>query len=327
VVVVGASAGGIDALKTLAAGLPSDLQAAVAVVVHILARAESHLPQILTRAGPLLAAHPVDGEPLRAGRIYVAPPDRHLVLRDGTCAVVRGPHEHHARPAIDPLFRSAAAHFGANVVAVVLSGARSDGVAGAHSVSVRGGTVIVQDPAEAVFPDMPLNTISSGSPDRVLPVAAIPPAVVEAVEKLTRVAAVREYDPEEMSVETGYALLDRSVIDRTPPGSPSAHSCPACGGVLWEIDDGDLLRFRCRAGHAYTAESVLDGEAESVEGALWAAFRALQERSALSERLARRVRERGSDVSAARFEQSATEALEQADLIRTLLLERDHPRG
>src|SRR5262249_49919901 len=154
-VVVGASAGGVEALTTVAAGLPRDLPAPVAVVLHVSPRSESRLPQILSRAGPLPALHARDGEPLYPGRIYVAPPDHHLLVQDGRCAVVRGPREHHVRPAIDPLFRSAAARFGRRAVGVILSGARADGVAGAAALSRAGGAVIVQDPRDAAFPEMP----------------------------------------------------------------------------------------------------------------------------------------------------------------------------
>jgi two-component system chemotaxis response regulator CheB len=191
-VVVGASAGGIEALKTLAAGLPPELPAAVAVVLHVSPHADSRLPEILARAGLLPVSHASDGEPLRTGHIYVAPPDRHLLLRDGRCVVTLGPRENYARPAIDPLFRSAAAEFGHRVVAVVLSGTLSDGVAGAKAVSQAGGSVIVQDPSRAVFPDLPWNAITRDHPDRVLPPEQIAAEISAQVERLTQEVAVGE---------------------------------------------------------------------------------------------------------------------------------------
>jgi two-component system chemotaxis response regulator CheB len=301
VVVVGASAGGVQALKTLAAGLPPDLSAPVAIVLHVSPRSESRLPQILSRAGPLPALHAEDGEPLYAGRIYIAPPDRHLLLEDGRCAVVRGPREHRTRPAIDPLFRSAATRFGRRVVGVI-SGARADGVAGASAISKVGGTVIVQDPTVAEFPDMPSNTIASDNPDRVLPLNAIAAAVADLVEGLSELPVVSDNGPEEMS-------------------APSAFSCPACGGVLWEVDDDEILRFRRRVGHAYNGDSALDDQAEAVEAAFCAAFRALGERASLAHRLAVRHRQRGAPATSRRFGRIADEALEQAELIRSVLLE------
>jgi two-component system chemotaxis response regulator CheB len=268
--------------------------------------------------------HARDGDALDDGRIYVAPPDRHLLVVHGRCAVVRGPRENNARPAVDPLFRSAAAAFGSRVVAVVLSGTLSDGVAGAELVSSVGGTVIVQDPEEAEFPAMPANAIARDHPDCVLPLAAISEAIVRAVSRLSRTDDVSENGRKTMELETSYAMLDRHAIeDGEPPGRSSGLSCPACGGVLWEVDEGGLPRFRCRVGHAFSAEAALEGQHESVEAALWAAFRALLERKALAERLAARARDRGWSRSRQRFEETAQEALTQADLIRTALLERD----
>lgn len=325
-VVVGASAGGVEPLKEIVGALPAGLPAALAVVLHVPATG-SRLPEILDRSGVLRAEHAEDGEPLLAGRIYVAPPDNHLLVRDSHCVVVRGPRENGARPAIDPLFRSAALSFGRRTVAVVLSGARDDGVAGAAAVSSRGGCVIVQDPAEADFPGMPASTIHRDHPDRVVPLEGIADAIEAAVKNLSEEGAVSENGRDEMSIETSYAQLDEKTIERSaPPGRPSAFSCPACGGVLWEVDDG-LHRFRCRVGHAYTAESVLDEESEEVDKALWAAFRALHERADLATRSARRSRRSGSSRVADRLDANAREALDQAELIRRILLERDASSG
>src|SRR5262249_54926134 len=247
---------------------------------------------------------------------------QHLLLRDGRCAVVRGPREHQVRPAIDPLFRSAAAGFGRGVVGVILSGARADGAAGASAVSKVGGTMIVQDPAEAECRDMPSNAIASDHPDRILPLASIPKAVANLVERLSEESAVSDNGSEEMSLETSYAALERSAVERPGRmGEPSAFSCPACGGVLWEIEDDEILRFRCRVGHAYNGETALDDQAEAVDSAFWAAFRALEERASLAHRLAVRHGERGSRATSRRFDRIADEALEQADLIRSVLLE------
>jgi two-component system, chemotaxis family, protein-glutamate methylesterase/glutaminase len=321
-VVVGASAGGVEALKTFVAGLPPELPAAVGVVLHVSPNGRSRLPEILSRAGRLPTAHALDGEPIRAGRIYVAVPDRHLVARRGRWVVVRGPRENHARPAIDPLFRSAALEYGRSAIAVVLTGSRGDGVVGAAAVSARGGVVIVQDPEEAEFGGMPSSTISGDHPDRIMPLATIAPAVVEALDQLPEEKRMRENADEEMSLETRYSTLDRETIERArPPGEPSAFSCPACGGVLWEVDDGGPLRYRCRVGHAYTPEAVYEDQTDAVEYALWAAFRALHERAELTHRIAHRTRSSGA--TSKRFEDLSREALDQANLIRTVLLERN----
>lgn len=328
VVAVGASAGGVEALTTLAGGLPEDLDAAVCVVLHLAAGVESRLAEIVSRAGPLTAVQARGREPLRPGCIYVAPPDRHLVVRRRHVEVVRGAHENGMRPSIDVLFRSAALAYGRRTVAVVLSGSRDDGVAGASAVGARGGCVVVQSPEEALFPTMPSQTVSRDNPDRVLPLSELAPAITSAVRRLSEEAPMSENGGDEMSLETEYAMLDAEMLERdAPPGDSSVYSCPACGGVLWELEDPELLRFRCRVGHAYSANGVLDGQGETVEAALWTALRALQERSQLCERLAARVGTKGADRSRERFEAQAEEAREQAEAIRRLLAGPDGPEG
>ncbi len=204
VVVVGASAGGIRALTTLVEGLPEDLGAAVCVVVHLPADAKSRLAHILSRAGPLPASTPSGGERLVRGRVYVAPADRHLVVRGRRVLVVHGPHENGLRPSIDVLFRSTARSYGRRTVAVVLSGTRDDGVAGATAVGNRGGCVFVQDPEDAAFASLPLHTVVHDRPDRVLPLARLAPAIAAEVDRLSEEADVSENGAGEMNLEVAY---------------------------------------------------------------------------------------------------------------------------
>jgi len=324
-VVVGASAGGVEALTALAAGLPADLDAAVCIVLHLRADATSRLAEIISRAGELPASQARDGERLARGRIYVAPPDRQLTVRDSHVLVVRSPHENGLRPSIDVLFRSAALSYGRRAVAVVLSGARDDGVAGATAIGARGGCVFVQDPDDSLFPTLPAHAVGRDHPHRVLPLAELAPAIAAVVDDLSEEADVRENDGGEMSLETDYATLDAEALRRDePPGESSVYSCPACGGVLWELDD-EQLRFRCRVGHAYTADGVVVDKAESVETALWTALRALKERAQLSERLAERLGSAGAERSSRRFEAIAEEARGQAGIIRRLIAGPDGP--
>lgn len=193
-VVVGASAGGIEPLTEIVGALPAELHAAVAVVLHV-PPTGSRLPEILSRSARMPAVHAISGERLDAGRIYVAPPDHHLLVGDGRCIVVGGPRENGMRPAIDPLFKSAALAFGARTVAVVLSGTRDDGALGARAVAAGGGCVFVQDPAEADFPGMPESAIARDHPDRVMAAAKIAPAIVEAVQNLSKAAPVSDNEP------------------------------------------------------------------------------------------------------------------------------------
>jgi two-component system chemotaxis response regulator CheB len=323
---VGASAGGVEALKTLAGGLPADLDAAVCVVLHLYAGAESRLAEIISRQGSLTAVQARGGEQLVPGQIYVAPPDRHLSVRGTQALVTRGPHENGVRPSIDVLFRSAALAYGRRSVAVVLSGTRDDGVAGASAIGETGGCVFVQDPADSLFATLPERTVASDHPDRILPLAELAPAIATQVQRLSEEVEVRENDGGEMSLESGYATLDAEALERDAlPGEPSVYGCPACGGVLWELDDSELLRYRCRVGHAYSAETAVQAQGESVETALWTALRALQERAQLSERLAARVGKAGADRSRQRFEAIAEETRGQAESIRRLLAGPDGP--
>lgn len=242
------------------------------------------------------------------------------MVRDGHVLLGRGAHENGARPSVDVLFRSAALSFGRRTVAVVLSSSRDDGVAGASAVRKRGGCVFVQSPDDAAFPSMPSAALARDHPDRVLPLAGLAAGVTAAVRRLSEEAPMSENGKEEMNLETEYATIDADAPrSETPSGEPSGYGCPACGGVLWELNDDALLRYRCRVGHAYTAEGAVEAQRESIEAALWTALRALQERAQLSERLAARVGGAGANRSQARFEAFAREAREQADAIRRLL--------
>jgi two-component system chemotaxis response regulator CheB len=288
IILIGASSGGIEALTEVVSHLPEDLPAAVFVVVHVSPRSISVLPDILNRACPLTSAHARDKEKIKTGRIYVAPPDFHMLIDDGSIRIVRGPKENNTRPAIDPTFRTAARAYGPRVVGVVLSGALDDGTAGLHAVKRRGGVAVVQDPADALFPDMPQNAIAGVAVDRVLPKAEIAPALVRLSQE--PVDDTPGSVPKTMKEETEIEAMNMKIPDDEKPGEPSVYGCPECGGVLWEMHDGEILRFRCRVGHAYGAEGLLSEQTETLDTALWSAFRALQENASLARRLAERAK-------------------------------------
>jgi two-component system chemotaxis response regulator CheB len=327
VVALGASAGGVEALTEVVEGLPPDLPAAVLVVLHVSPIADSALPRILSRATSMPVAHAEDGEAICTGRVYVAPPDCHLLVDSGRIQVVRGPKENLMRPAIDPLFRSAAANYGPRTIGVVLSGTRDDGAAGAQAISRAGGTVIVQEPDEAGFAEMPRAAITADSPQRVLPAGRIAPYVAAILsEPLSGNGRMREDREDRMALEARYAALDPIALapDETPPGTLVGLSCPECSGPLWEIDDGELPRFRCRVGRAYSLDTALEDQEGALDRALWTAMRALVERGAL----ARRIRERMAGTAGARrFERMEREAEANAAVIRNVLLRRDDDRG
>ena len=344
VVVVGASAGGVEALAELAAGLPAGLPAAILIVLHMPAYGHSVLPHILGRRGPLLAAQPEDGEIIRMGRIYVARPDHHLLVRDGRILLTRGPAENNSRPAIDALFRSAARAYGSRVIGVVLSGTLDDGTAGLQAIHMRGGKTLVQDPAEAMFAGMPRSAVENVAVDAVQPLAALTETLVHlvgqpAVQKGTLVTpeqntgAAAQNGSSGPSTEAAAALetdileedvavseMDLDKLNGRTEGRPSGFSCPDCHGVLWEISEGDLIRYRCRVGHAFSPESLFASQSEGLEEALWAALRALEESAALADRLQSRSADRGHVLSAQRFAEQALDARTRAAVIHNVLV-------
>lgn len=321
IVVIGASAGGVEAISTLVAELPRDLRAAVLVVLH-LARGRSVLPEILTRVGRLPARHPADGETLRYGRIYVAPPDHHLTVDGPTVRVQHGPTENGVRPAVDPLFRSAARSFGSRVIGVILTGSLDDGTAGMAAVKEAGGVTVVQDPTEAFAPSMPRSALDFVGVDHVLPLREIPPLIDTLTRERAPTSASDVAGPHLKSMEPDLSEEVIAVHPEDRPGRVSVYSCPECHGSLWEVEEGGILRFRCRVGHVYSADSMLAVHTDSVDRALWAALRSLEERAALTRRLAERARHRRHTGVALAFEERANAAEEHAGVVKELLLSR-----
>jgi two-component system chemotaxis response regulator CheB len=319
IIVMGASAGGVEALRAVFERVPKDLPASVFVVLHLSPDHRSVLPRILDSVGPLRASHAKDGEALARGHIYVAPPDRHLVLDDGVMRLTRSAPEGGHRPGVDPLFRTAARFHGARVIGVVLSGALDDGTAGLLAVKQRGGVAIVQDPDDALCGDMPRSALENVDVDYCVPVAEIP----KIIDRLSREQVeLHSPIPPLLEHETNIAL-ERNRESEGPPGRPSEFACPACGGVLNEVHDGQLLRFRCRVGHAYGVASLTTDQQNRIEAALWAALRALEDQVALNHRLAARAKERGHRRTAEAFHRYEEGALEQAEAIRAVLRKRE----
>ncbi|MES1021522.1 chemotaxis protein CheB [Gloeocapsa sp. BRSZ] len=327
IIVVGASAGGVEALEQLIRHLPTNLPAAIFVVLHIPAHSTSVLPSILNRCiqrqhknkSLLKAVHPQDGAEMQHNHIYVAPPDYHLLVKNGYIHLARGPRENSNRPAVDPLFRTAARVYGKRVVGVVLSGTLDDGTAGLAAIKQQGGIAIAQDPQEALYSGMPRSAIENVAVDHILPVAKIAAILVELANQpiATEVQSVSR----DMNIEADMAELELGAMQNLDrPGKPSAFGCPECGGVLWELSEGNLTRFRCRTGHAYSSDSLLAEQSEALEEALWNALRALEEKAALSQRLANQARDRNRPYSAQRFQTQGEDAQAQAKLVRNLLL-------
>ena len=329
IIVIGASAGGVQALSTLVAGLPHTLRAAVFIVLHIPADHPSLLPGILARESLLPVGHAKNGEPITPGRVYIAPPDQHLIIESSDIRLVHGPKENLHRPSIDTLFRSAARWAGPRVIGVVLTGARDDGTAGMRAIKQRGGITIVQDPVEATFPSMPTSVMQDIIVDYSVPLREIAPLL----SNLSQEPAAGEGGyplAEDVEIEAKIAEQEMdsgeliASVERL--GKISKLTCPECQGALWEINDVDILRFRCHVGHAFSAESLSDGQSERLEVALWSAVRALEEQIILAKRIVERARKAKHMRAATIFERRAEEAERNSDLIRQLLLgnERGH---
>jgi two-component system chemotaxis response regulator CheB len=314
IVVIGASAGGLAVLCELVRGLPRRFPAAVFVAVHTSADNPGVLPQILARFGPLPVAFARDGERIEHGRIYVAPPDHHLLIERDRVRVTHGPKENGFRPAVDPLFRTAARSYGPRAVGLVLSGALNDGTHGLSQIVEAGGVALAQDPQEALIPSMPLSAIQNVEVRRVLRSAEIAAALADVVRESVE-------DPDCDAPKAPEAALDgASLQDAPPPGAPSGYTCPECGGAMWEINErGRLLRYRCHVGHGFTAETLIARQGTDLEAAMWTALRALEEHIALCRRLAERAGERGLTGLAARYHRDADEGALRADVIRDAL--------
>ena len=303
IVVIGASSGGLQVLTELVAGLPADLGAAVIIVMHLQPGFRSRLPEILTHHGPLRARHAMHGEPVVPGHIYVAPPDNHVVVRRGYLNVVRGAKENNHRPSVDVLFRTAATAYGPSVIGVVLTGALDCGTAGLLSIKARGGLAVVQDPASAQYPEMPESALRHVEADHVVPTRELAGLITRLVDEPSGKApaqlpgALREIEGDELGVSADIV-------------------CPLCHGKMTESELNGFQAFRCHVGHAFSLESVALEQAESVERALWAAARALQESSGLAGRLAAST----TGHMRERFLEKEQAQAQQADVIKRLLL-------
>jgi two-component system, chemotaxis family, protein-glutamate methylesterase/glutaminase len=324
IIVVGTSSGGIEALQQIARGLPRDFGGSLFVVLHTSPESPGFLPQILESAGPVPATNAADGERIRPGRIYVAPPDYHLLVEPGRVRVAKGPKENRFRPAIDPLFRSAAQTYGPRVVGVVLTGNLDDGAAGLWAVKRLGGTSVVQDPEDALFPSMPRNAMRLAKVDHCVPLAGVAPLLVELAGARVAEEGARDV-PEEMEIEVKIAMEDNALgAGITRLGEPSIYACPDCHGVLLQVKEGGHVRFRCHTGHAYSPDSLLAEITETVEDSLWSSIRAIEETIMLLRQMAEHVKESHADGAEAELLTArAQEAQRRADLVRQAVMSHE----
>lgn len=324
IIVIGTSAGGLKALGRVLGALPSELEAALFIVQHIAADKPSLLPQILTEVGSLPAFHPPDGETIQTGRIYVAPPDHHLLVNSGSIRVVRGPQENRFRPAIDTLFRSAAHTYGSRVVGVILTGYLDDGTVGLQAIKKRGGVAIVQDPNEAEYPSMAKSALRYVKVDYCLPLAQIADLLVQLSKEPT---AEEEAYPvtRELEVESRIAeqqMNTQEFLEHVEAiGTRTTYTCPECNGTLWQIGNEEPLRFRCHTGHSFTANILLSEQAQSIENAMWSAVRAMEEKVIFSRQMAERMKNYNLQSAAAKYEEHANSLDAEVSLVRGVILD------
>jgi two-component system, chemotaxis family, protein-glutamate methylesterase/glutaminase len=320
VIVIGASTGGVSALFELAAGLPADINAVIGIVLHVGGNS-SLMPELLSARCALPAVHAADGDRLERGKIFVAPPDHHMMFTSEAVRLTRGPRENHARPAIDPLFRSVAIAWGPRAIGVVLTGALDDGTAGLAAIKDCGGVGIVQDPLTAVEPSMPASALANVAVDACLAVADIPAALMARVGKVP--AAAPSAPPPRLLLENrifeGKQTMQQTLEDLAAVAKLSTLTCPECGGGLWELKDAKPLRYRCHTGHGFSARSLEKAQAELSEHAIWSSVRALREREMLLRRLAGVAEATGDTNQAEAGRLQADRVREQAEQLGKLL--------
>ncbi|MGV0028243.1 chemotaxis protein CheB [Phormidesmis priestleyi] len=323
IVVIGTSAGGLKALGAIVGALPTDINAVFFIVQHLAADKPSILPKILTDVGSLPADHPSDGEEIQKGRIYVAPPDYHLLVNEGLIRVVRGPQENRFRPAIDALFRSAARSYGSRVVGVVLTGYLDDGTVGLQAVKKRGGVAIVQDPKEAEYPSMAKSALRYVKVDHCVPLVEIPDLLV----RLSREPAPEESNypvTEEIEVESKIAeqqLNTKEFLENVESiGHRTTYTCPECNGSIWQIGKSEPIRFRCHTGHSFTADVFLAEQTQNLENALWSAARVMEEKVTFLRQMSERMKDHNLERAATRYEDHAKSLDAEVALVRGIIL-------
>jgi len=323
IVTIGASAGGIRALRTLFAQLPSGLSAAFFVVVHTSAASPSSLASLLNEVSALPVKTAEDGEEIQVGQVYVAPPDIHMLPKQKRVRLYKGPHENRHRPAIDPTFRSAAVAHGTNAIGVILTGFLDDGTSGLLAIKRCGGVAVVQDPEEAEYSDMPRNAIASVAADHTISLNKMSGVLQDII---AQPAPAPVPVPDDVAMEARIAEQAVSDINREQKlGQLVPFGCPDCGGPLWHIDSDKVRRYRCHVGHGFTAKALLDSQNNALEQALWAAMRTMEEQANITATLAQDETKRGRDRTAKMYQERADVAKSHAEIIRRLLTDQSSP--
>jgi two-component system chemotaxis response regulator CheB len=317
-IVVGASAGGPPALRTLLAGLAADLDAAVLIVQHSDVHGPRVLPSVLESVSVLPVAYAREGDEVTPGRVLLAPPDHHLLVQDSVARVTRGPRQNRSRPSIDVLFRSAAVAAGPGAIGVLLTGMLDDGALGLHSIKRCGGVAVIQDPSDALYPELVEHARENVAVDHCLPLAGIP----DLLNRLAQQPAPPDGQiPEDLRLEVEITLdADSSKQIRERVAQPTNYSCPDCGGRLWQTESGQLKHYLCEVGHSYSEKALLEGQDRQIEQALYVALRTLEERARMLERMMEAEKKQVRAYPASSLADRVEEVRANADAIRNLLL-------
>ena len=311
IIVIGASVGGVDAIRAIVSGLPENLDAAVFVTLHIGAH-QSIFPELLNKVGTMTASHAVHNEPIKPRHIFVAPPDHHMTIERGKVFLTKGPRENLARPAIDPMFRSAARTYGAAVTGVLLTGGLNDGTAGLYEVKAQGGTAIVQNPTNAVGSEMPQSAIDHVAVDHILDIDDIAPLLNRIIEDSGE--AVFEASGDQAAGDA----QEKGMTAQFTQNHPVAVTCPDCGGALRQSELGSLTQFSCHIGHVYTAEIMLAAQFLAMERFVEQAMRSLNERAELCRAMMEKAVQNGA-ASPEQWEAAMAEALDQTAVLQSLI--------
>jgi two-component system chemotaxis response regulator CheB len=326
IIVIGASAGGVEALSELVEHLDENIQAAVFVVLHTSPHYPSHLPDILNKSGRLKAIHPKDGSDFQYGGIYIAPPDYHLLLEKDKVLIKKGPKENRFRPSIDALFRSAAYVYGHRVIGVVLSGMLDDGTSGLWTIKRLGGITVIQDPEKAQFPSMAINVLDHVKVDYKESV----PEMAALLNKLTKKSVpekpsvtAKEMDLLKMDVviASGGKALEMGIMEQ---GKLSTFTCPECHGALVGFKEGKIIRFRCHTGHAYSLDSLLSGVTDSIEKMLYQTLRGMEEVNMILKAMEKIYKESGNKKTANIITRKLKRIDENSERVRRMISEQEN---
>ncbi|MEL6460556.1 MAG: chemotaxis protein CheB [Cyanobacteria bacterium J06621_15] len=326
IIVIGASAGGVEALIYLVKHLPKKFNVPIVIVLHLPKHGTEVLSSLLNRNSKLPVSVVINNQIIEAGKIYVAPPDRHVLVKDNYLELTLGPRENSHRPAIDPLFRTVSRAFKNRAIAVLLSGTLDDGTAGLKAVKMRGGIAVVQEPENAMYPEMPRNAIENvENIDYILPLSEIPPTLIKLASRPSKVSSEDSQDnSSDNSRKSDLVKLDlNELAEDDRPDKTSVFICPDCGGPLWEIQQSGLLRYRCRIGHAYSMESLLAKKSDDLEDALWLAMRVLEEKASLTRKIASRMRSQNQVSAAVRLEEQEQDAIDRAKVIQKVIYQNN----